>query len=335
MEVSPLPDFETPSPSPDFETHLHISLLVVNIIIPIILFLLKHFVFKHVLTKDLIFLISAMTTYHLITWFFILVGTDIYCPQDCVGYCCSPSGALENTYLNVFIMFILPLISFLTTCFVEPYHAYRCGCGLSENKKDLPIDFIPTGVDTMKDLINRIVAAGPTITAGVVQETHHTLIKKTVSSVRKSWWRLTGWEQFKYHTWAMTDTPYPYFHEDQDCFFNFKDLEEVFSHRKPLVIKTTLDIAPANDQTKMKHEDWISATTTQIKANACLDEDILTKDFTEEMVTDEDLWDSHSPKENVPSIQLPSLVTNHAAYEHMVAESDTPVFENMMVAESK
>ena len=50
------------SASPDFETHFHISLLVVNIIIPIILFLLKHFVFNHVPTKDLLFLISAVTT---------------------------------------------------------------------------------------------------------------------------------------------------------------------------------------------------------------------------------------------------------------------------------
>ena len=113
------------------------------------------------------------------------MGTDLYCTQDCVRY--------GKHLFEYFCIVFLPGVSFLTTFFVEPYHAYRCGCGLSENKKDLPIDFIPTGVDTMKDLINRIVAAGPTITAGVVQETHHTLLKGD----RKSWWRFTGWEQFK------------------------------------------------------------------------------------------------------------------------------------------
>ena len=41
----------------------------------------------------------------------------------------------------------------------------------------LPIDFTPTPVETMRDLINRIVTTGPTITAGIVEETSYTTHK--------------------------------------------------------------------------------------------------------------------------------------------------------------
>lgn len=223
-------------------------------------------------------------------------------------------------------MILVPLFSFLVTFILEPIHAYRCGVGMSENHAVLPIDLSPTPVETVRELINRVVRTGPTITAGVVEETAYTENRGNRTSI----WGILGWEQFPYHTWSMSETPHPYFHQDQDFFFKFKDLEEVFSCQGPLIIKTSLEVSPANHQTKMKHEDWISATTAQIKTNANLKEYIRTKDFTEEMVTDEMLWDDHSPNRLVPSIQLPSLVTNHAAYENMVLESSRFVYGHMM-----
>ena len=87
----------------------------------------------------------------------------------------------------------------------------------------------------------------------------------------------------------------------------------------------------------MRHEDWISSTTARIIENERdhLNKTTRTKDFTEEMVTDEALWDDHSPNHLLPSIQLPSLLTNKVAYDTMVEESSRFVYGNMMEAKER
>ena len=86
---------------------------------------------------------------------------------------------------------------------------------------------------------------------------------------RTSFWKLAGWDQFPYKSWVNLQQPHPYFHEGHhnqypllhqlivdeleagkcrrgDCGINFSDLDEVFFYSGPLVIKTTLDVLPAN-----------------------------------------------------------------------------------------
>jgi len=324
--------------SEDLETHFHIFLLVLYVIIPVTLITLKCSIFNNIPLKDILYFNTALSSYSLIIMFIVLFGTDRYCTLECEDDCssdysCSPWGGLENTYINVGALIIVPLVSFGITFILEPIHAYRCGLGMSENHAVLPIEFTATPVETMRDMINRIVATGPTVTAGVMFETAYTTFRGNRTSI----WGLLGWEQFTYKTWSMTGSPPPYFHKDQDCFFKFKDLEEVFSYQGPLIIKTSLEVLPANDQTKMKHENWISSTQAQIRENekGYLGENTLSKDFTEEMVTDEALWDDHSPNRLVPSIQLPSLVTNKVAFDTMVEESSRFVYGNMMEAKER
>ena len=61
----------------------------------------------------------------------------------------------------------------------------------------LSIDFTPTLVETLRELINRITTTGPTMTAGIVEETADTDTSHKSNSI--SLWVLKGWEQFKYH----------------------------------------------------------------------------------------------------------------------------------------
>ena len=319
--------------SPDLENHFHIFLLVLYVLIPISLLVLKFLRLHNIPVKDIFFLTSSLSSYSLLCWFIILFATDIYCSDECEDdECesvtdCSPLGGLETSTLNTVGIIVLPIFSFVTTFIVETILAYGFGLGLGENHRALPIFFTPTPAETVRELINRIVATGPTITAGVVEETAFLQRKGDRTSI----WGLVGWDQFPYHTWAMTETPHPHFHSKQDCFFKFKDLEEVFAYQGPLIIKATLDVTAENEETKKKHDEWVSTTTARIKENANLHEDKKTKDFTEETVTDAKLWDDHAPNHLIPSIQLPSLLTNHTAYENMAQESSKFVSGNMMM----
>ena len=86
--------------------------------------------------------------------------------------------------------------------------------------------------------------------AGLMVETRTFQVKYN----KTSWWGLVDWASFPYRTWANINTPHPYFHEEQDCHFNFEDLEDVFNFPKAVIIKTTLDVVPTNEQTKENYE---------------------------------------------------------------------------------
>ena len=98
------------------------------------------------------------------------------------------------------------------------------------------------------------------------------------------------------------------------------DLEDVFNYPDPLVIKTTIDIDPANEKTKEKYENWKKETTERFTEKYKGTRD--TKGFVEEMVVDEkSLSKEFNPNYLIPSIQIPSLVTNqteHMLYHHMM-----------------
>ena len=301
-----------------------------------------------------------MITYSCFVWWILLFGTTIYCTDDCgdENYStfddygdekfasnddygdekcpsindCHPFNGLKGSYVNLYPLIAFPLFSCIITFIVEPLHAYHRHVGLSARHAVLPINFTPTPVATMQDLVDRIARTGPTIVAGVMQETSYEVRKGN----RLSFWGLAGWEQFQYKTWAMAETPPPYFHPDQETFFAFKTLEEVFSYNKPLVTKTTLEVSPANDETKMKYDKWVSDTTEGIKeahkANMIKGK---TRDFTESLVTDEALRDNHAPNRLVPSIQLPSLVTNHQDHQEMQEASSRFVYGHMMEAKTR
>ena len=160
--------------------------------------------------------------------------------------------------------------------------------------------------DEFQGIIERIINTGPTLTAGLMHETRAWHGK---NGTKTSWWGLDDWEQFPYLTWGNLIQSQSYFHEKQDWRFNFKDLDDVFSYPNPLVIKTTLDIIPANEKTKEKYENWKKETVDRMTKNTKSTRD--TKGFVEEMVTDEKcLEKGHKPNNLIPSIQIPSLVTN-------------------------
>ena len=138
---------------------------------------------------------------------------------------------------------------------------------------------------------------------------HETHALRGKHGTKTSWWGLDNWEQFPYLTWGNLIQSQSHFHEKQDCRFGFEDLEDVFSYPNPVVIKTTLDVVPANEKTKEKYENWKRETIGRIIKNTKSTRD--TKEFVEEMVTDEKRLDKgHNPNPLIPSIQIPSLVTN-------------------------
>ena len=94
--------------SPDLETHFQIFLLVLYVIIPMTLLLLKCFLLKNVPLKDIFYLVTAFSSFSLLVWIIILLGTNLYCttPDGC-GYV--PYGGLENTYLNIVSIVLLPI----------------------------------------------------------------------------------------------------------------------------------------------------------------------------------------------------------------------------------
>ena len=192
--------------SPYLDTHCTILLILVFVCLPICLILLRCFVFKNVPKLDLFFLVCAIGTWSLALWSIILFGTSIYCDEDCV-----PFGGLKETG-NIMALILLTILCPLLSIVFEPAHAFGWGCGCTENPPPMPIDLNPTPVETMRDIIKRIETTGPTLTAGVVKETHAITNKNN----RTSFWALVDWDQFPYHAWAMNMTPYPYFHEEQD-----------------------------------------------------------------------------------------------------------------------
>ena len=138
---------------------------------------------------------------------------------------------------------------------------------------------------------------------------HETRAIQGKNGNKSSWWGLDNWEQFPYLTWENLPQSKSYFHEKQDRKFGFEDLDDVFRYPNPLVIKTTLEVVPANEMTKEKYENWKKETIDRFTKNTKSTRD--TKEFVEEMVTDEKRLDmGHNPNPLIPSIQIPSLVTN-------------------------
>ena len=209
------------------ELHFHIYLVALYICIPITFLLLKCCLINNVPWKDFFFLFSVMITYSCFVWWILLFGKTIYCTDDCEDEnystfddygdekfasnddygdekCpsindCHPFNGLKGSYVNLYPLIAFPLFSCIITFIVEPLHAYHRHVGLSARHAVLPINFTPTPVATMQDLVDRIARTGPTIVAGVMQETSYEVRKGN----RLSFWGLAGWEQFQYKTWAM------------------------------------------------------------------------------------------------------------------------------------
>lgn len=301
-------------PEPESESNvvmkdLYIFLLVAYIVLPTIIILLRCFVIVNVPKKDLWFLFCTITSWSWVIWFIIIFGTDLVCTENCSLFKSAKDGGLGGWGAGIVILII---ISFLFTFIFDiPY-------GLCDVSSSL---FETTPMGEFQDILNRINNTGPTLTAGVMVETHTTSNVKT--GVKTSFWGLVSWEQFPYLTWTNLSTPHPYFHVDQECMFNFEDLKNGFSYPKPLVIKTTLDVLAANEKTKEKYNNWKAATIHRITQGHQTEREM--KEFVEEMVTDESLYNNHDPNHLIPSLQLPSLVTSQTEnmlYHHMMEARD-------------
>jgi len=309
----------------ELESIYHILLILFYIAIPVSLILLRCITIKNVPKLDVAFLFNAFTAWFWIIWFIIIWGTNLcYWP----GQDWWPFGGLQGG--SVAFMIIGPLLSLLGAIVFEPALAWSWTCGCTDSKQPLPIQFDSTSEEEFREIIAQIQDTGPTLTAGVAVE----YAAITNKGNRTSFWRLAGWEQFPYKSWVNLQQPHPYFHQDEleagefrtgDCRVNFSDLEEVFSCPGPLVIKTTLDVLPANDETAEKYQAWTLTTQTQMIAQAAATTTRITQEFTEEMVTVERLFDDHCPNHLIPSLQLPSLVTNQTEnmlYSHMMEARD-------------
>merc|ERR1719209_1398733 len=110
----------------------------------------------------------------------------------------------------------------------------------------------------------------------------------------------------------------------------------VFSSSGPVVIKTTLDVIPANEATVAKYSEWTTILQYELSQNAGTGRKPL-QGFTEEMVTVDRLRDDHCPNQLLPSLQLPSLVTNqdqdhckriHMEWGHLMEARDRSVRRN-------
>jgi len=273
----------------ELERVFYILLILFYIALPVSLILLRCITIKNVPKRDIFFLFNAFTAWFWIIWFFI-IWSENWFRLDAAIFACMVGG---------------PVMSFILAIVIEPIHAWSFNYGCTDADQPLPIQFDPTYEEEFRDIIKQIQDTGPTLTGGVVVERDSFTIKGN----RTSFWELGGWEQFEYKSWVNLRQPHPYFHQDEleagecrigDCRHNFSDLDEVFSHTGPLVIKTTLDVVPANDATEEKYKTWFLDTVTQMAVG---------RPFIEEMVTVERLADEHCPNQLIPSLQLPSLVT--------------------------
>lgn len=291
--------------------YVTIFLIVAYFGIPLILISLWCFVFENIPKKDLWFFFCSITSYSWIFWLIIIFGTNLICTKDCSPFVHADYGGFAGEYSSV-VVIILIIISFMFTFIFD----------MAYSLCDIPSSlFEPMPAGDFRDILDRIQAAGPSLTAGLMVETSSISNKGN----KTSWWGRVDWASFPYRSWANINTPHPYFHDDQDCQFNFEDLEEVFNYPKAVIIKTTLDVVPANEQTKENYESWKTATIRRITTEHSNESGRDTKEFVEELVTDEKLASSHEPNHLIPSIQLPALVTNqaeHMLYSHMMEARD-------------
>ena len=322
------------------EIHFTAYLILLYICFPVVMLLLRHFLFNNIPVKDIFWLLSALICYTSAIWYVVLLGTDLYCPDDCVATeeCSKPEecrhfGGLNRSWTNMIALVLAPIFAFACTLILEPLYAFRC-TACSKKHAFLPIDFEPTPVSEMRDLIRRIEKTGPTLVAGVVEETG---CIKNQNGGKTRYWGLVAWDQFRYDSWAMKDTLYPYFDKEQDRDFAFSDLEEVFGHSGPVIIKASLDVEASNERTRQKYEAWRQRTTGGIKGEAKEHSSKKLKKFYENLVTDDPLWDWHTPNRFLPSIQLPSLLTTKESLDDMEDRSEAIGISNhnMMIAKHR
>lgn len=308
---SPMAEGETFSSTKmaEAESVFNILLILIYIALPVFLILLRCITIKNIPKTDIFFLFNAFTAWFWIIWFLFLYN----CPEQEWW----PFGGLQGE--TAAFMTLGSVMSFILAVVFEPMHAWSFTCGLSDSEhQPLPIEFDATSVEEFRDTIAQIQDTGPTLIAGVVVEHDSFKIKQS----RTSFWGLGGWEQFPYKSWVNLRQPHPYFHQDELEAGNFHDLDDVFSHPGPLLIKTTLDVLPANDITAEKYKSWILSTHDKMVAEFI---PARLKRFTEEMVTVERLFDEHRPNRLSPSLQLPSLVTKETEnlfYSHMMEARD-------------
>jgi len=290
-----------------YETVLTSLLIFAYLCLPLILLGLNCFVFVNVPKLEIFFLFFSITSWFWIIWLIVIYGTNLVCTSETVWNCISDSTDFVTAV-------ILIIISFTVTIVIDLTYGLR---GLPSSM------FEPTTAADFRHILDRIQATGPSLAAGLMVETRTFQVKYN----KTSYWGLVDWATFPYRSWANINTPHPYFHKYQDRHFNFEDLEDVFNFPKAVIIKTTLEIVPANEETKEKYEKWKTATQNRIHAGQARP-GRPTRKFVEELVTDEKLAHSHAPDTLVPSIQLPSLVTAQVEARNRVVCSQPPWWLN-------
>ena len=151
------------------EMHFTVYLIILYICFPVSMLLLKCFLFNNIPVKDIFWLLSALICYTSAIWYIILLGTDFYCPEVCDlngTECSQPKeckrlNALSISGLNMSAIILGPMFAGAFTLILEPFYAFRC-TACSKKHAFLPIDFEPTPVSEMRDLIRRIEKTGPT-----------------------------------------------------------------------------------------------------------------------------------------------------------------------------
>ena len=112
-------------------------------------------------------------------------------------------------------------------------------------------------------------------------------------------------EQFQYLSWTNDETP-----SFDPTNSSFNSVEEVFTSDKPILVKTSVDISPANEETLKDYFEWSYDTGNRIMAAHRELSRNPSHVFIEEVVTDNlVIQNDHQPSRLVPSVQLPSLVS--------------------------
>jgi len=295
------------------ETIYHALLIIFYVALPLLMTILRCFTMKNIPKVDLVFLFFAITFWFWIVWFSTILTNDLV----------SWGGANLIPgwdFAGVCFMIIGPSVSFLVLL-AEPFHAWSCGyIGYSDVKQPLPIMFDSSSRAEFKQLVDLIQETGPTLVAGAVMEAESYKVPGQTGQ-RISAWQLAGWDEFQYKSWVNLHQPHPYLHEDEleagkciisNCRHYFSDLEDALAFPGPLVVKSTLEVIPANDATAEEYRNWRRTYQRRLDWMA----DGGTKAFREEMVTVDWMGKSHSPSQMIPSIQLPSLVKKRSRFSY-------------------
>jgi len=305
-----------PSESPIQDTFLIVYLIMMSLGLPCLLITLRCFSFKNVPKCEIFRLWGSLSTWGWIIFYIVFCWYRVFCESsDCFF-----GGIKDRTLAAVTIL--ISLCSF-TVMLIEPMYAWSYYmCDGSSQSQPLPIQLEPDDEWTVKDLISRIEATGPTLVAGAVEQTEE--IRTSRYTTR--YWDLIGMEQFQYLSWSNDATPY-----FDPTNSSFKSLEEVFNSETPILVKASVEISPANEETSKEYFDWSYDTGNRImRAHREISQNPA-KSFLEEVVSDNlVMQDDHKPSRIVPSVQLPSLVSQKSK-----SDDSTINLDHCMIARNR